>query len=215
MGQVISLSSDIDSTVASKFKQVGVVRSCSAVERCVPLPLTMEEILFGPLWYMISPLLTTDDVVMLRTVARRWTVGNKYGALGETSLMLILEEYEKTGNMMRMAKCVFSMLRKRNPIMGFIRKRGLHPLPEETPPDEQGMVDMTSFTVLALSGSWAAEAQLYQAHNAWAYNGQHDDRASKTSGSLSPDVEKCGSMGAQKSADWDSGEEGNRKRGAR
>ena len=34
-----------------------------------------------------------------------------------------------------------TMLRKRNPIMDIIRRRGLHP-PEETPPVGQGMVDM-------------------------------------------------------------------------
>ena len=59
VGQVISLSNDIDSKVASRFKQVAVVRSCQAVERCVSHPRTMEEILFGSLWNMIGLLLTT------------------------------------------------------------------------------------------------------------------------------------------------------------
>ena len=38
----------------------------------------MEEILYGSLWKMIGLLLTTDDVVMLGTVARRWNVGQRY-----------------------------------------------------------------------------------------------------------------------------------------
>ena len=89
MGQVIILSNDIDSTGASRFKQVGVVRFCQAVERGAPLPRTMEEILFGSLWNMIGLLLTTDDVVILRTVASLWNVGNRRGALLE------IEQFEK------------------------------------------------------------------------------------------------------------------------
>ena len=105
VGQVISLSNDIDSTVASRVKQVAVVISCQAVERCVSHPRTMEEILFGTLWNMIGLLLTTDDVVMLRTVAGRWNVGNRYGALRVDTffMMLKMEQFEKHGTVIRMA----------------------------------------------------------------------------------------------------------------
>ena len=52
-------------------------------ERCVaPLSLSaIEEILHGTIWSLISPLLTTDDVVRCRTVARRWNAGCRYGKL--------------------------------------------------------------------------------------------------------------------------------------
>ena len=90
------------------------------------------------------------------------------------------------------------MIRKRNSIVDSIRRCGLHPPPEEIPPDEQGKVDITSFrdTVMASLGNQASEAQLYQADNSWVHVGYHDECASMSSGSLSPDVGgKRGSMG--------------------
>ena len=83
---------------------------------------------------MISPLLTTDDAVMSRTVNSRWNTGNRYGALGDFCFMMLQsDQYEwhycSDGNQ------VYTMLR--NPIMDSFRKYGLH-LPEEAaPPDEQ------------------------------------------------------------------------------
>ena len=44
---------------------------------------TIVETLHGTIWSLISPLLTTDDVVQCRTVARRWNVGCRYGELGD------------------------------------------------------------------------------------------------------------------------------------
>ena len=46
--------------------------------------------------------------------------------------------------------------------MDSIRRCGLHPPHEETPPDEQGMVDMPSFrdTVMALSGNHAGRGTI-------------------------------------------------------
>ena len=41
----------------------------------------MEEVLYGSEWNMISVLLTTDDVVKIRTAASRWNVGDRYGML--------------------------------------------------------------------------------------------------------------------------------------
>ena len=142
-GQVISLSNDIDSTVTSRFKLAVVVRSSQTVERHAPPLYAMEEILYGLLRYMISLVLTTDDALMLRTAGRRWTVGNRSGGCllldGETGTDREKCALDADGN------CVSSMSRKRHQIMDSIRRRGLHPPPEETPPGEQGRVDMTSF----------------------------------------------------------------------
>ena len=87
-----------------------------------------------------------------------------------------------------------------------IRRFGLHPPQEETPPDGQGTVDMTSFrhTLIALSGNQTAEAQLYQADNTWAHPGKIDDNVSMSSGSLSPDLEDLWKYGCPRSPDWDS-----------
>ena len=43
----------------------------------------IEETLHGTLWSLISPPLTTDDVVQCRTAARRWNVGCRCGVLGD------------------------------------------------------------------------------------------------------------------------------------
>ena len=43
----------------------------------------IEEILHGTIWSLINPLLTTDDVVRCRTIARRWNAGVRYGKLGD------------------------------------------------------------------------------------------------------------------------------------
>ena len=66
-----------------------------------------------------------------------------------------------------------TMLRLRNPFTDGIRRFGLHPPQEETQTDDQGIVDMTFLreTLVALSGNQAAEAQLYQDDNNWAYPG--------------------------------------------
>ena len=67
-------------------------RSGWAVGRCAPSSSTVEEILYGSVWNMITPLLTTDDVVKVRSAARRWNVGDRYGALGDTFLRLLKRE---------------------------------------------------------------------------------------------------------------------------
>ena len=80
-------------------------------------------------------------------------------------MMLKMEQFEKTWHCDSDGRRVHTKKRKRNAIMDSIRRCDLHPPQEETPPDEQGMVDMASFrdTVMALSGNHAAEARLYQA----------------------------------------------------
>ena len=95
VNKVISLSNDIDSTVASRFKAERVQRSGQTVEcRASFSSDAMEEVFFGSVWNLVGFLVTTDDVVMLRTVARCWTMGNRLGALGNTFLMTKMEHFE-------------------------------------------------------------------------------------------------------------------------
>ena len=42
----------------------------------------MEEVFYGSVWTMISLLLTTNDVVKMRSTACRWNVGDRDGPLG-------------------------------------------------------------------------------------------------------------------------------------
>ena len=78
-GQVFSLSNDTESTMASMFKQVGCQVSLGRWSAAHFPCKTMEEVFFGSVWNMISLLLTTDDVVKVRTAACLWNVGDKYG----------------------------------------------------------------------------------------------------------------------------------------
>ena len=74
--------------------------------------------------------------------------------------------------------------------MDSIRRRGLHPPQEETPPVGKGAVDMTSFrdAVMVLLGNQVVEAQLYQADSTWGHLELADDDVSISSGSTSPDL---------------------------
>ena len=148
-----------------------------------------------PMWYMIGLLLTTDDVVMLRTVARRWNVGKSYGALGDT--FFSMWHCDSDG------RRVHTLSRKRIPIMYSTRRRGLHLPQEETPPVGQGTVDMTSFsdTVLVLSRNQVAEALMYQADSTWGCPEVAEDNASILSGSLSPDYGGTWRYGCTQSPD--------------
>ena len=74
-----------------------VARSCWAADGCASSSSTVEEVLYGSVWKKISLLLTTDDVVMLRTAARRWNVADRCGAPGDTFFWLLkTEPVEKT-----------------------------------------------------------------------------------------------------------------------
>ena len=64
------------------------------------------------------PLLTTDDAVKSRTVTCRWNVVNRYGALGDFYFMMLQsDKYEKQSDYDSDGNQVYTMLRKRNPIM--------------------------------------------------------------------------------------------------
>ena len=71
---------------------------------------------------------------------------------------------------------------------------------EETSPDGQDTVNMASFgdTPIVVAGNQAAEEQLYQADNNWAYLLYDDDNVSISSGSLSSDASqvRTGTAGA-------------------
>ena len=88
-GQVFSLSSDIGSTVTSRFKQFGKPGLAWQWDAAPLSRNTMEEIQNGSVWNTVSLLLTTDDVVMLRAAAPRWNVGDRYGALEDTFFGLL------------------------------------------------------------------------------------------------------------------------------
>ena len=82
-----------------------------------PLP-AMEETLHGTIWNMIGPLLTTEDVVRCRTVAKRWNVGSRYGEMGEMFFLSLHNDpfakhryFDSEGN----KACM--MLKKRIPIL--------------------------------------------------------------------------------------------------
>ena len=77
-------------TVTIRLKRCGQSKVPQAMEeRHVPSLRAMEESLHGTIWYMISPLLTTDDAVRCRTVARRWNVGSRCGEMGEMFFQLL------------------------------------------------------------------------------------------------------------------------------
>ena len=99
----------------------------AAWERHVPPLRAMEETLHGTIWNTISPLLTTDDAVRCRTVTRRWNVGSRFGEMDEMFFQFLHNDpfakhkyYDSEGNK------TYTMLMKRNPIMGGFRKWGLH-----------------------------------------------------------------------------------------
>ena len=75
----MNLPNDTDSTVTTRFKQDPAVGPFQTVKRYVLLLCAMEEILYGSICCMLSPLLTTDDAVMLRTATRRWNEGSSVG----------------------------------------------------------------------------------------------------------------------------------------
>ena len=96
---------------------------------------------------MVSFLLTTDNVVMLRTAARRWNVGDKNGSLGDTFFWLLkVDLFEKTWHHNEQGRRTYTMLRLRNPIMDGLHRFGLHPPQEDAQTDVQGVVDLNSFT---------------------------------------------------------------------
>ena len=80
----------------------------------------MEGTIYGSLWNM----LTTDEMVMLRTVARRLKVGDRLGCTGNTLCWLLkIEQIEK---------------RLRNSIMYNFRRFGRGPLQEAMHTDDLG-----------------------------------------------------------------------------
>ena len=116
-GQVICVSNDIDCD--HQAQRCGKFRVPQALwERYGPHLRAMEESLYGTTWYMISPLLTTDEAVRCRMVAKRWNVGSRCGKTGAMFFQLLHNDpfakqwyYDSEGNKL----C--TLLKKRNPIM--------------------------------------------------------------------------------------------------
>ena len=155
---------------------------------------------------MISPLLTTDDAVMLRTATSRWNEGIRYGALGYAFFMMLkLDQLEKKWHYGSDGNRVCTMFWRQNPIVDSIRRRGLHLPQEATPPMRQGEVETTSFgdAVKASSGNQVAETQVCRADSTWGYPELADENASISSGSPPPDLGEMWRYGRLKSPDWD------------
>ena len=102
------------------------------------------------------------------TAARLWNVGDRYGALGDTFFFLMSNAklFEKTLHCDEQGQRTYTVLRLRSPNMDSIRKFGLHPLQEETPPDEQSVVACFKETLMAFSGNQTAKAQLCRTYRA-------------------------------------------------
>ena len=67
---------------------------------------------------LTSPLVTTDDAVILRTVASRWNEGNRYGALGYAFFTTLkLDQYRELWHYDSDGNRVCTSLRKRIPFM--------------------------------------------------------------------------------------------------
>ena len=93
-----------------------------------PLSLSaIEEILHGTIWSLISPLLTTDDVVRCRTIARRWNAGCRSGELGDI-FFEFLENDPFVRHRHHNAQCnkLCTLLKKCDPFLDSVRQWGLH-----------------------------------------------------------------------------------------
>ena len=107
--------------------------------------------------------------------------------------LLKMAQCGKTWHFDEQGRCTYTMLKLRNPIMDGIRRFGLHPPREKTQPDDQGMVDLTSFTDTqsALSGNQTVDAQGYRdeiTENDPGYVGDN----------VSISRKRCGATGVQK-----------------
>ena len=87
----------------------------------------MDEILYGSIWRMASPLLTTDDVVRLRGVASRWNVGNRCGEMGEFYFLPLQNDpYEKHWHCDMNGDKKYTMLKKNDSFVEGFRKWRLY-----------------------------------------------------------------------------------------
>ena len=80
----------------------------------------IEETLHGTIWSLISPLLTTDDVVKCRTVAWRWNMGCRFFEFPENDPFVRQWYRDVEGNK------VCTKSKKNNPFVESFRQWGLH-----------------------------------------------------------------------------------------
>ena len=72
-----------------------------------------------------------------------------------------MEQFQKTWHYDEQGRRIYTMLRLRNRVMDGIRRCGLHPPQEETPPEGQGTVDMTSLrATLIPDKTWSLSPDL-------------------------------------------------------
>ena len=108
------------STVTNRLERCGQSIVPRAVwERHVPPLRAMDEILHGTIWSMISPLVTTDDVVRCRTVTT--------GKMGEFHFEPQQNDpYEKHWHYDSDGNKTYTMLKKNDPFTELFRRWGLH-----------------------------------------------------------------------------------------
>ena len=88
----------------------------------------MAEVFHGSIWYSISSMLTTDDLVRLRAVASRWNECDRYGPLGHVFFTLLkLEQYRELWHDRNWNR-VNTSVRRRIPIMEGFRTAVTRPL---------------------------------------------------------------------------------------
>ena len=179
-----------------------------------PCDTPMEAILYGSTWDIINPLLTTDDVVRTRVAAKKWNIGEKYGALGPLFFdMLKFEQFGVEWSYDAGGNRVSTLRRKHNPIMNGMRVHGLHLL--NAVPSPSGPADMT-----VLRNGFAALAgypvEGYPVTNMRPYmenatrespvtepnDNDNDDEETFSSGNMSPDLGEAWRYGCPRSPSW-------------
>ena len=127
------------------------------------------------------------------------------GALGDFYFMMLQSDqyatkwhYDLDGNQ------VYTMLRKRNPIMDSFRKNGLH-LPEEkaSSNEQKGLDGLLWRHSDGLDGKSSSRNTLHEANSTWEHTEAADDNDSVSRGSMSPDLGDMRRYGCLEGLDWD------------
>ena len=144
---------------------------------------------------MVSPLLTTDDVVMFRVVASRWNVGNRCGEMGESHLLLLHNEpfdkhwrYDMNG--IKTLK-THTILKKNEPTFGSFRKWKLHGLEEAASSSGEKQWKHPPWGGRGNVLDWLpkiADEKIRQACNTREHLESVDDNETVSSGSMPPDL---------------------------
>jgi len=174
----------------------------------------MEAMLYGSTWDIINPLLTTDDVVRTRVAAKKWNIGEKYGALGSLFFdMLKCDQYGKEWSYAAEGNRFYTIRRKHNPIMDGIRMNGIHLPGADT--SHSGPVNMTvlrdGFRALAgypVEGYPVVNARSQMENVTREYpetepnDNDNDDEETFSIGNMSRDLGEAWRYGCPRSPSW-------------